>query len=417
MRTPLPLPAWPAWIAVALLGASSGAAPQSPPTPLPSPIAPQPGAASPEDTEWAAAMEQKRLAGGNAEKAMEAVAAFTAFQAKYPGSARATEAAIEKGVCFMLAGLARQQWHRNRPEGVEAFKKAIECFLDVPKQRADSPFAARAWYCAGLAWIQLDELAKAEQCLTTAIELQPRDRAYFGKALEKRATVRRCRLETAAALADLQRYKQEFGPENADPAKQTEEYKYVLRHESYLRAMQRPAPELRAETWPGGEATSLAQMKGEVVALYFWAHWCHNCENEASFIREMSERWGPLGVRFVGVTDFSAAGGGPPAGPNPKDPAETQRAIDVVKAYLAKHAFTFPVMMDRGPTAQAYLARTYPEVVLLDREGKIRWHDHPKNLLDSTFETVLFGKPEDDGPAKTDTTGSAPPPPIVPGGK
>lgn len=377
---------------------------QTPPTPAPLP-SPAPGAPPPvlteEESAWKAAMEQKQQANvvNEPKKGLDAAAAFIAFREKFPKSPHAREALVETGVCYMIAARAQQQWHRNRPEGVAQFKTALEWFGKVASEAPDDAVLPRAIYCQGLVHVQLDDLASAERAFTEVIEKHAADRLYFGKSLERRAAVRRHRLDTAGAKRDLDLYKSTFGAENTDPAKQTDEFKLVERFQNYLRAFDKPAPALRPETWPGGEAVALDKLKGEVVALYFFAQWCHNCLNEAPFIKEMSERWGPLGVHFVGVTDFSAAPQGSPAGPNPKDPAETQKSVDIVRAYLAQHGFAFPVMMDRGGTAQTYMARKYPEIVLLDRAGNIVWHDHAATLMDSTLEALLFGKQDEAKPA------------------
>lgn len=387
------------WLSIALL-ASAVSAQTPPPNPAPLP-SPTPGAPPPvlteEETAWKAAMDLKQQANivNEPKKGVEAAAAFVAFREKFPKSAHANEAFVEVGVCYMIAARAQQQWHRNRPAGVAQFKTALEWFGKVAVEAPQDPVLPRAIYCQGLVHVQLDDLAAAERAFTEVIEKHASDRLYMGKSLERRSAVRRHRLDSAGALRDLQLYKQTFGAENTDPAKQTEEFKYVARYENYMRAFDKPAATLKPETWPGGEAVALDKLKGEVVALYFFAQWCHNCLNEAPFIKEMSERWGPLGVHFVGVTDFSAAPQGSPAGPNPKDPAETQKSVDIVKAYLAQHGFAFPVMMDRGATAQTYMARKYPEIVLVDRQGRIVWHDHAATLMDSTLEALLFGKPED----------------------
>ncbi len=377
------------------LGAQDPAPAPAPKANPATPLAPAVANDSPEEAEWKAALELKKLANSanDSERGLAAAQAFTAFLAAHPASAHAAESLVEAGVCTMIAGRALQKWHRNTPEGVVHFQRALELFARVPKEYPKDPVVGRAWYCTALVAIQLDDLDRALIGLSTVIDSFASNREYFGKALERRAAVWRHRLEPARATADLERYVKEF-PSQGGSAQPTDELKAVQRFSGYLRMFGKPAPALGAEVWAGGDAQSLAQLKGEVVALYFFAQWCHNCENEAGFIHEMNERWGPLGVHFIGVTDFSAAPQGDPAGPNPADPAETQKALDVVKAYLARHEFTFPVMMDRGAMARTYQARKYPEIVLVDREGRIAWHDHPATLLDSTLERILFGAPD-----------------------
>lgn len=380
-----------ALVAAIALATAQDPAPAPQPPAAPAPAAP---AASPEDAEWSAALEQKKSANAlnDATRAIEAGKAFAAFAAAHPASPRLGEAFIEEGVCAMIAGRSLQKWHRNTAEGIAHFKRALQCFQRVPDQRPTDPLNARAAYCIALAAIQLDELERALAAFGNVIEKYASDREYLGKALERRAAVWRHRLDTDKARADLQRYVKEFGA--APEAKPSEELKAVQRFLAYTTMFGKPAPALNVEVWAHGEPQELSKLRGEVVALYFFAQWCHNCENEAGFLHEMNERWGPLGVHFIGVTDFSAAAQGDPKGPKPSDPAETQRAIDVVKAYVASHEFKFPVVMDRGANARTYQARKYPEIVLIDRAGNVVWHDHPATLLDSTLERVLFGAPE-----------------------
>lgn len=400
-----------AFLLVLVAGAASAQTPPQPnPLPSPTPGAPPP-VLTPEEADWKAAMDLKAQANvvNEPKKGLDAAARFVAFRATYPKSPHANEALVETGVCWMIAARSQQKWRRNRPEGVAQFRTALEWFGKVATEAPEDPVLPRALYCQGLVHVQLDDLAGAERCFGDVIAKHTKDRLYFGKALERRAAVRRHRLDSAGARADLALYKREFAAENADPKQQSDEFKTVQRFENYLRVFEQPAPELRAETWPGGEAIALGKLKGEVVALYFFAHWCHNCLTEAPFIKEMNERWGPLGVHFVGVTDFSQAAQGSPAGIDPKNPIETQKAVDTVKAYLAQQGFTFPVMMDRGASAQTYMARKYPEIVLVDRQGRIAWHDHAATLMDSTLEALLFGT-EPAAPKQGSTT-------PAPGGK
>jgi hypothetical protein len=102
----------------------------------------------------------------------------------------------------------------------------------------------------------------------------------------------------------------------------------------------------------------------------------------------------------VGVTDFSTAPQAPPSGNAPGDAQETHKTLGEVQTYLAQHDFKFPVMMDRGETSQRYQARKYPELVLIDREGRVRWHDHPASLLDTTLERLLYGAPAKETPGQ-----------------
>lgn len=374
----------------------------APEKPAPSPSAPPAADVPPvrdEAAEWKAAMDLKL-----ANKGLQAHELFARFREHFPASPRANEALVEMGVCWMIVARDMQVWHRNPPAGAQRFRDALADFARVAKAQPDDPFAARANYCMGLVHVQLGDLDAARDAFTTVIDKYPGDKLYRSKSLERRSAVARHRLDTAAAQPDIDTFLREV---DKDAPEYKEAYALVQRFANYARALDKPAPPLQPEVWASKESTTLAALEGECVALYFFAPWCHNCLKEAAFIREMSERWAPLGLHFVGVTDFSTAPQGSAAGTNPNDPEETRTTLGTVQAYLAQHGFTFPVLMDRGATAQKYQARKYPEIVLVDREGRVRWHDHPTNLLDTTLERLLFGPPkETPAPQPVEKTGA-----------
>lgn len=54
----------------------------------------------------------------------------------------------------------------------------------------------------------------------------------------------------------------------------------------------------------------LSSMRGDVVVLNFWGTWCAPCRDETPALQAAWTRWGPEGVRFLGVDvldDESAA--------------------------------------------------------------------------------------------------------------
>jgi hypothetical protein len=50
-----------------------------------------------------------------------------------------------------------------------------------------------------------------------------------------------------------------------------------------------------------------------------------------------------------------------------------------------------------------YQASKIPEMVLIDRAGNVRWHDHPGNLQDSTLEMLITEDPASSAPANAPT--------------
>lgn len=324
---------------------------------------------APQDAEadaWKAAMDLK-----TSNKSAEGAAALEAFRKSFPDSPRVNEALVEEGVCWMQVGRSAQVFHRNKPGGAENFVTALKIFAGLFDDHPDDPFTPRAEYCAGSAYIFLDDLAKAEKAYGTVIQKYPADKKYFGKSLERRSAVRRHRFDTQGAISDLERYQKDVGKDG-----EAQDQELVTRFRQYAQKFDKPAPALAPEAWGQGEPVTLASLHGEIVAVYFFATWCHNCAKEVDFIRDLNERWTPMGLKFIGVTDYSQG-----------------QTPDVVRAYMATEKLTFPVMIDHGRTAASFQGNKIPDLVLIDREGKIRWHDHPGNLLESTLELLLVDDP------------------------
>jgi hypothetical protein len=92
-----------------------------------------------------------------------------------------------------------------------------------------------------------------------------------------------------------------------------------------------------------------------------------------------------MGVKFIGVITHSQG-----------------TTADLARPFLAANNYNFPVMMDQGKTVGTYISAKIPDMVIIDRAGRVRWHDHPSNFQDSTMETLLV-----EDPAATSTTAPA----------
>lgn len=324
-------------------------------------LAPLSFAGEPED--WAAAMAQKQ-----AKRGADAALAFEAIAKAYPQSARAGEALVEAGVAWFAVARGQQVLHRNPPAARESFARALGFFERVSEERPGDPSAGRAQYMCGSVQLFLGDLAAAERAYGRVLERFPADAKYAPKALERRAFVRRHRLDARGALEDLARYRRER-PKGEDAES-------VARELERMQAYGKPAPELVAEAWLQGEPQSLAALRGDVVAVYFFASWCESCAEEKAFVNDLHRRFEERGLRWIGVVD--------------RQRGQTPESL---RPFLAKEGYAFPVMLDRGATTTAFSATKVPELVLIDRLGRVRWHDTVANLADETLETLLTEDP------------------------
>ena len=118
------------------------------------------------------------------------------------------------------------------------------------------------------------------------------------------------------------------------------------------------APELRGRGWlnTGGADLTLADLRGRFVLLDFWAFCCINCLHVLDELRPVEEKYdGELVV--VGVHS-----------PKFVHEADPDALVSAVERYEVAH----PVLDDPElVTWQAYTARAWPTLVLVDPEGYV----------------------------------------------
>jgi thiol-disulfide isomerase/thioredoxin len=112
------------------------------------------------------------------------------------------------------------------------------------------------------------------------------------------------------------------------------------------------APSL-ALTDLSGKQWNLADLRGKVVVLNFWASWCSPCVEELPILgklaNESRDQLVVLGVNY-------------------KEPSWT------VDKFTRDHAFRYPVLLDKtGEQFKRWTSGVMPTTVLIGRDGKPRW--------------------------------------------
>jgi len=118
------------------------------------------------------------------------------------------------------------------------------------------------------------------------------------------------------------------------------------------------APELTGRGWlnTGGRALSLADLRGRIVVLDFWTFCCVNCLHVLEELRPLEEKYADSLV-LIGVH-------------SPKFEHEADAAA--LAAAVERYAVHHPVLDDPElATWQAYTARAWPTLVVIDPEGYI----------------------------------------------
>ena len=115
----------------------------------------------------------------------------------------------------------------------------------------------------------------------------------------------------------------------------------------------KPAPDFNLELLgSGGKKFHLADHKGEVVVLDFWATWCGPCLQTMPLVEKVVHEFDDQGVQLIAV--------------NLEEPAKA------ITAMLERHKLKLTVAMDiDGVAATKYQATAIPQTVIIDREGKV----------------------------------------------
>ena len=116
----------------------------------------------------------------------------------------------------------------------------------------------------------------------------------------------------------------------------------------------KPAPEI-ALTTLDDKKFSLAEQKGSVVVLDFWATWCPPCRKSLPHLNKIStdKELAAKGLKVFGVN--------------------AQETKEKAAGYLMDNKMTFTVPMDSdGAVMKAYLIRGIPTTIIVGRDGVIK---------------------------------------------
>jgi peroxiredoxin len=104
---------------------------------------------------------------------------------------------------------------------------------------------------------------------------------------------------------------------------------------------------------PNGKTLRLADYRGKVVFLNFWATWCPPCREEMPAMERLYQRYKDKGFVVLAVSMDSE--GGP-----------------IVVPFVKERGLTFPIGVDpKMALADRYGVRALPSSFLVDRKGNV----------------------------------------------
>jgi len=101
-----------------------------------------------------------------------------------------------------------------------------------------------------------------------------------------------------------------------------------------------------------GTKVSLADLRGHVVLVNFWATWCEPCQREMPAMERLYQAKHGEGFELLALS--------------------VGEAHEPVRAFRERLGLTFPILLDsEKATSAAYQTYRFPESYLVDREGVV----------------------------------------------
>ncbi|AET93971.1 Redoxin domain protein (plasmid) [Burkholderia sp. YI23] len=118
------------------------------------------------------------------------------------------------------------------------------------------------------------------------------------------------------------------------------------------------APEFASiDTWINSAPLTLAQLRGKVVLVDFWAFACGSCIESLPALKSWHRQYADQGLVVVGVHT--------PEFPFEEDTNNVKRAVE-------RFGIAYPVAQDNGyATWAAYGNQRWPSRYLIDRQGRV----------------------------------------------
>lgn len=140
--------------------------------------------------------------------------------------------------------------------------------------------------------------------------------------------------------------------------------------------LNKEALELEVEKWVQGEPVKLADLKGKVVLIDFWAVWCGPCVAAFPKLQDWQKKFSDKGFVILGVSRscnfaFDETTG---RATLKEDEESPPNEVELFQKFARHHKITYPLAIEKQGSRQneAYGRASVPQVVLIGRDGKVK---------------------------------------------
>ena len=114
-----------------------------------------------------------------------------------------------------------------------------------------------------------------------------------------------------------------------------------------------PAPACSAPVLDGGRTVSLAEYRGQVVYLDFWASWCGPCRESFPFMNELQRDFAGRGLQILAIS--------------------VDKTAEDARRFLARYPAQFTVALDVAAACPtAFQLQGMPSSYIIDKGGALR---------------------------------------------